>query len=88
MPSTPIRGPMFTSPSARRAWIEIHLGREMIRPALGRPPRGGRGLKSFDAKTSWIRDLSPSARRAWIEMESRKAQRETREVALREEGVD
>ena len=35
------------SPPSRGAWIEMVSGLEEIRAEQGRPPRGGRGLKSL-----------------------------------------
>ena len=57
------------SPSSRRAWIEIPGGIAGRRKRPGRPPRGGRGLKSLDGRTGVLDIPSPSSRRAWIEIE-------------------
>ena len=56
------------SPSSRRAWIEICSRRELQQRRIGRPPRGGRGLKSAGSPRSCAAPGSPSSRRAWIEI--------------------
>ena len=55
---------------------------------IGRPPRGGRGLKL--QRTAQIRKstVSPSSRRAWIEIMTADGRALGVEVALLAEGVD
>ena len=44
------------SPPARGAWIEIPRGRLSSGCSTGRPPRGGRGLKSHTRSFSPLRE--------------------------------
>ena len=56
------------SPPARGAWIETTLALIEIAAQLGRPPRGGRGLKRIALGDNPLeRVVSPPARGAWIE---------------------
>ena len=76
-----------TSPSARRAWIEI----------ISSTSASG-VLTSPSARRAWIEiascchypntAASPSARRAWIEITIKPDYPGNHHVALREEGVD
>ena len=56
------------SPPSRGAWIEITRPGEAARSRPGRPPRGGRGLKS--ALCQHIVEIceSPPSQGAWIEI--------------------
>ena len=40
----------------------------MLRLIIGRPPRGGRGLKSLVTRTAYKGGVSPPSRGAWIEI--------------------
>ena len=56
------------SPPARGAWIEIPWEVDQLRAVFGRPPHGGRGLKSGVACMCPACTQSPPARGAWIEI--------------------
>ena len=56
------------SPSSRRAWIEIPPVTGFTPFMIGRPPRGGRGLKLKKKFKKSLTKWSPSSRRAWIEI--------------------
>ena len=43
LPNMSSRSAMVSSPSSRRAWIEIHDCEDACVTLIGRPPRGGRG---------------------------------------------
>ena len=45
-------------------------GAELRLTELGRPPHGGRGLKSEKTDRHWEKQLSPPARGAWVEIGS------------------
>ena len=56
------------SPPARGAWIEIQNSFGGAWSVYGRPPHGGRGLKSLSPRTAHYGKGSPPARGAWIEI--------------------
>ena len=60
----------------------------MYRPAPGRSPRGGRGLKSSIGIVTLSVERSPSSRRAWIEIKVKRRKDAKIYVALLAEGVD
>ena len=76
------------SPSPWRAWIEIQVRKRLTRPLMGRPPRGGRGLKYQEYILFGIRTASPSPWRAWIEIFFALITMFDSVVALPVEGVD
>ena len=59
---------VHSSPSPRRAWIEIVAFPICFFAAVSRPPHGGRGLKCLSLCRVCKHFWSPSPRRAWIEM--------------------
>ena len=80
--------PCLTSPSVRRAWIEIRpwcTGRLCPRVALRTE---GVDRNSSLVYRSIVPSSSPSVRRAWIEMRRLQSPRRRKGVALRTEGVD
>ena len=74
--------------SARRAWIEIFIPFDVIRPAIValRKESVDRNASALLVYLALIRSLS--ARRAWIEMYVRGYSQCTYWVALRKESVD
>ena len=81
-------GEILSSPSPRRAWIEILLPSLSARAVGGRPPHGGRGLKLLPQGQQRGCAQSPSPRRAWIEILPVNEVRSSDFVALPTEGVD
>ena len=74
--------------SARRAWIEIFVPFDVIRPAIVALRK-----ESVDRNSCFLvgcidRTMSLSARRAWIEIYRCRCARYSRYVALRKESVD
>ena len=63
----------------------VHLGAVA---ASGRPPHGGRGLKSEGAAPAGLPQESPPARGAWIEISCRVSYVDPAGVAPRTGGVD
>ena len=58
------------SPPSRGAWIEMSLFSRGSTTGSGRPPRGGRGLKSGYGTSAGFCPPSPPSRGAWIEIAS------------------
>ena len=56
------------SPPSRGAWIEIEDTYFEVTETWGRPPRGGRGLKSLRGRRKAPSPMSPPSRGAWIEI--------------------
>ena len=77
-----------TSPSTRRAWIEIAgQNAEVITAAVALHPEGvDRNFTLWVASNAVL--MSPSTRRAWIEILVRKTVAVRVGVALHPEGVD
>ena len=61
---------LMVSPPSRGAWIEIVLVQGISISGSGRPPRGGRGLKSHSRPPDRGYRQSPPSRGAWIEISS------------------
>ena len=78
----------WTSPSARKVWIEIvlHSHPEVMPP--GHLPRGRCGLKFNSSAIIRSALWSPSARKVWIEICLMIYQLKVGTVTFREEGVD
>ena len=58
------------SSSTRGTWIEIEAETPVVSTSAGRPPHGGRGLKSQSRLFVVGSSLSSSTRGTWIEMRS------------------
>ena len=56
--------------SARRAWIEIFVPFDVIRPAIVALRKESVDRNKALGLPGWLRVLSLSARRAWIEIKS------------------
>ena len=78
----------MSSPSSRRAWIEISSWRPPIPPTRVALLAEGvdRNKQKVAAKLTELK--SPSSRRAWIEIEAARKRCTRRHVALLAEGVD
>ena len=61
---------------------------QVLSVSMGRPPRGGRGLKFYVDGIRGKTEKSPSTRRAWIEIIKYGAGLVNSNVALHAEGVD
>ena len=59
---------LLLSSSTRRTWIEIRRCSRAAHPVQGRPPHGGRGLKSALDVLHRLGKMSSSTRRTWIEI--------------------
>ena len=64
----PVKRNNWRSSSTRRTWIEISGLMSRVVRRLGRPPHGGRGLKSWSHSSGRSFRLSSSTRRTWIEI--------------------
>ena len=62
------RADKLESPPSRGAWIEMPVNRQVKPKHGGRPPRGGRGLKSLNIGAGTYPAQSPPSRGAWIEI--------------------
>ena len=76
------------SPPSRGAWIEIEDTYFEVTETWGRPPRGGRGLKSLRGRRKAPSPMSPPSRGAWIEISLRTGSYPSIGVAPLAGGVD
>ena len=76
------------SPPSRGAWIEILCHKCVTHGLFRRPPRGGRGLKSYTRMVGIDTLKSPPSRGAWIEILDFWERKQLKHVAPLAGGVD